>query len=366
MDLRESSNITGIKVPKKIRGEKNGDEYSLPKKVGIIYSDVKREFFPTEVQYITEKDADEDAKIIGNYLTTLGISVFHYAANETLPFALKKDKPELVINLADSVKGDETLSSAIPGVLELLEIPYTGADILGLSLDTNKFLIKKLLEQNGIPVPHYQLVNSAGDYIDPTLRYPLISKLNGIHGAVEITQNSVSESERHLRDRLRYLIQTYKQPVLVEEFIAGREITAILLEGMNRKVYLAEKVFLHREEKYVFTTFEDQWLSRGDTVFQYLKYEDPVLKEYIKKAFDVTRMYDYGKFDVRVDQSGRYFFIDTNCNPAFGPKELDVALSVILDLYGISFYEILKRLLLNTVRDAAGKERLPFPAEGEA
>lgn len=347
------------------RSEKNGDDYVLPKKVGIIYSDVKKEFFSTEAQYITEKDADEDAQVIGNYLETLGISVFLYPGNERLPFLLAQDQPEMIINVVDSVKGDETLSSAIPGVLELLGIPYTGTDILGLSLDTNKFLIMKLLQQNGIPVPNYQLINTPGDYLDPTLRFPLISKLNAIHGAVEITRDAISESEKHLRDRLRFLTQTYKQPVLVEEFIAGREITAILLEGMNRKVYLAEKVFLHREEKYIFTTFEDQWMARGDTVFRYTKYDDPILKEYVKKAFDVTKMYDYGKFDVRLDQSGRYYFIDSNCNPALGPKELDVALSVILDLYGISFYEILKRLLLNTVRDATGKERLPLPADNE-
>lgn len=350
-------------MQKKLRVSKNGDEYELPKKVGIVYSDVKREYFPTEAQYITEKDADEDAQLIGDYLTTLGIHVFLYPGNKKLPFSLNRDKPEMVINVVDSVKGDEALSSTIPGILELLEIPYTGADILGLSLDTNKFLIKKLLQQNGIPVPHYQLINNPGDYIDPTLRYPLITKLNAIHGAVEITQDAISENEKHLRDRLRFLIQTYRQPVLIEEFIAGREITAILLEGMNRKVYLAEKNFIHSEEKYVFTTFEDQWMFKGDTVFQYTKYDDPILREYVKKAFDVTKMYDYGKFDIRLDQSGRYFFIDSNCNPAFGPKEMDVALSVILDLYGISFYEILKRLLLNTVRDAAGKERLPFSVD---
>ncbi len=350
-------------MQKKFRPAKNGDEYELPKKVGILYSDVKKEYFATEEQYITEKDADEDAKIIADYLKTLGIHVHLYAGNEKLPLLLCRDKPELVINLVDSVKGDEALSSAIPGVLELLDIPYTGADILGMSLDTNKFLVKKLLQQNGVPVPNFQLMITPNDYLDPALRFPLISKLNAIHGAVEITRDAVSENEKHLRDRLKFLIQTYKQPVLVEEFIAGEEITAILLEGMNRKVYLAAKVFLHPEGKYVFTTFDDQWLARGDTVFHYAKRDDPILKEYVKRAFDVTSMYDYGKFDIRVDQSGRYFFIDSNCNPAFGPKELDVALSVILDLYGISFYEILKRLLLNTVRDAAGKERLPLPTD---
>ncbi len=345
---------------RKTRVDKNGEDFELPRKVGIIYSDVKKEYFPTEAQYITERGAEDDARIIANYLSTLGINVCLYPGNDRLPFLLHKDKPEMVINLVDSVKGNEALSSAIPGVLELMDIPYTGADILGMSLDTNKFLVKKLLQQNGIPVPHYQLINAPGDNLDATLRYPLISKLNAIHGAVEITKDAISENEKHLKDRLKFLIQTYKQPVLVEEFIAGREITCILLEGMNKKVYLAEKVFHHLDDKYLFTTFEDQWISNSETVFRYTKYDDPILREYVKKAFDVTGMYDYGKFDVRLDQSGRYFFIDTNCNPAFGPKELEVALSVILDMYGISFYEILKRLLLNTVRDALGRDRLPY------
>jgi len=351
---------------KKIRIEKNGDDFELPGKVAIIYSDVKKEYFPTEEQYITERGAEDDARLIANYLTTLGISVCLYPGNERLPFLLHKDKPEMVINLVDSVKGNEALSSAIPGVLELMDIPYTGADILGMSLDSNKFLVKKLLQQNGIPVPHYQLINTPGDNLDATLRYPLISKLNAIHGAVEITKDAISENEKHLKERLKFLIQTYKQPVLVEEFIAGREITCILLEGKNKKVYLAEKVFQHLDDKYLFTTFEDQWLISGTSTFRYAKYDDPILREYVKKAFDVTGMYDYGKFDVRLDQSGRYFFIDANCNPAFGPKELEVALSVILDMYGISFYEILKRLMLNTMRDALGRDRLPYMFENDA
>jgi D-alanine-D-alanine ligase len=347
---------------RKPRSERNGAEYELPEKVGILYSDVRREYFPTEAQYITEKDAEQDARLIGEYLSSLGMAVHLYPGDANLPDRLRRDCPDLVINLVDSVKGEESLSCAIPGVLELLDIPYTGADILGLSLDTNKFLIKKLLRQNGVPVPIYQLFNSPRDHLDPSLRFPLISKLNAIHGSVEITKDAVSETEKHLRKRLRYLIHTYKQPVLVEEFIGGREITAILLEGMNKKVYMAEKAFVHPERKYVYLTFEEQWLMEGSVSFHYTKYNDPILREYVKKAFEVTNMYDYGKFDVRLDQSGRYFFIDSNANPAFGPKELDMALSVILDMYGISFYEILKRLILNTVRDAAGKERLPLPA----
>lgn len=335
-------------------------EVVLPKKVGIIYSDVQRDFFPTESQYITEKDAEKDARLIGEYLETLGIDVLLHPGNAELPEWLRTNAPELVINLVDSIKGRESLASAIPGVLEILDIPYTGADILGLSLDTNKFVIKKLLQQNGVPVPYYQLFNSANDYLDPAIRFPLISKLNAIHGSVEITQDAVSENEKQLRKRLRYLIRTYKQPVLVEEFISGREITAIVLQENKKKVFQAEKIFAHSANKYVFLTFEDQWLTGLNVALHYKEYADPLLKEYVKKAFNVTKMAGYAKFDIRLDQSGRYFFIDTNCNPALGPKEQDVATSVILDLYGISFHEILRRLILYTVQNTNRKKHLFF------
>lgn len=341
-------------------GLKNG--YDLPKTVGIIYSEVKRDYFPTEAQYITEKDADKDAVLISEYLKKLNVEPFLYAGNSDLPTSLQKDKPDMVINLVDSIKGFEFLSSSIPGVLELLEIPYTGADILGMSLDTNKFVTKKLLQQNGVPVPNYQLFINANDMMDPTLRYPLISKLNEIHGGVEITQDCISENEKHLRERLKYLISTYKQPVIVEEFIVGREVTTILLEGLNKKVYMAEKVFTVTDRKYIFQTFEDQWLSHELKNFYYQKYDDPLLREYVRRAFDIAKMMDYGKFDVRIDSSGRYFFIDSNTNPAFGPKECDCALSYILDLYGINFQETLRRLLINTIRDAKGKERVDIPS----
>jgi D-alanine-D-alanine ligase len=336
---------------------KKNTEIELPRSVGILYSDVQRDYFPTEAQYITEKDAEQDVRLIGEYLATLGIAITLYPGDADLPERLLRDAPEMVINLVDSVKGVESLAATIPGVLELLDIPYTGADILGMALDTNKFLVKKLLQQNGVPVPNYQLFNTAVDYLDPALRFPLISKLNAIHGSVEITQDAVSENEKQLRKRLKYLIRTYKQPVLVEEFISGRELTAIVLQEKKKKVYLAEKVFAHLEKKYLFLTFEDQWLTEAGSAFHYTRFKDPLLVEYVKKAFEVSRMADYAKFDVRLDQSGRYYFIDTNCNPALGPKEQDVALSVILDLYGITFYEILKQLILNTQRDEAKKDR---------
>lgn len=329
----------------------NGNDLLMPKNLTLVYSEVKREYFPTEAQYITEKDAKRNAEAVASYIQKLGITTHLIPANNDLPQHLRSKKPDMVLNLVDSVRGNEYLSSTIPAILEFLQIPYTGTSVYGMSLCFNKFLTKKVFEQNGVPVPRYQMFNTSSDLLDPTLRFPLISKLNEIHGSVEITQDSVSENEKHLRERLKYLINTYDQQVLVEEFVVGREISAFVLEGVNKKIYLVENVFADSSRKYKFADFQLQWVDEQSGITNQ-KYSDPLLKEYVKKAFDVTRMSDYSKFDIRIDNSGRYYFIDSNANPFFGPKEIDCPMANALELYSITFPDILKRLISNTMREA--------------
>jgi D-alanine-D-alanine ligase-like ATP-grasp enzyme len=75
------------------------------------------------------------------------------------------------------------------------------------------------LQSNGVPVPNYQLFNNPNDQLNPNLRFPLISKLNEVHGSVEMNEDAISENEKHLRERLKKLMPTYDQPMLVEEYI---------------------------------------------------------------------------------------------------------------------------------------------------
>ena len=349
-----------MKTSKNINIDNSLLDKSFPFKVGVIYSDVKRKYFPTRQQYLTEKEALGEAQIMAKYLKKLGIEARLFKSDKFLSERLKETKLDMVINLTGSVRGNEYLASCIPALLELIEIPYTGSGILGESLSYNKYLVTKLLQQSGVPVPNSQLFNSHKDYLNSELRFPLITKLNEIHGGVEITRDSIVESEKEMRNRLKYLIKTYDQPVLVQEFIVGKEITAVLFQGRNKKVYLAEKKFLDKSKKYKFVDFSDQWGSKGIDSFEYSKYSDLLLIEYVKKAFEVCKMQDYAKFDIRVDLSGRYFFIDSNSNPAFGPLETESAIAYILDLYNIPFIEVLKRLLINTIKNWKGDKLLSY------
>lgn len=330
-------------------GGNNKDPLVLPKKVAILYSDVKRQYFRTEQEYLSEEGADLYAAEVAKYVGKMGINVETIAGDDMLASNLQKFDPDMAINLVDSVRGVATLGSSIPGVLEVLHIPYTGAGTLGWSLGCNKFLMYQLLQSSGIPVPTHQLVMSSSDAINPELRYPLFPKLNYEHSSIGVGKDSICTNERELRAKIKDLVTTYKQPVLIDEFIAGIEVTASVLDGMNTKVYAVQRRVGASNDDVV--TFDTKW--RDYLNMTYEKYEDPQLKVLVKEAFELLKMSDYARIDVRIDAAGRYYFIDPNANPFFGPpKETHATYSMILDMHGVSFEESLKRLFYNTLEDA--------------
>ncbi|MFA6185531.1 MAG: hypothetical protein WC720_05305 [Candidatus Shapirobacteria bacterium] len=319
-------------------------------KIAIIYTDVKRKYFQNKEDFITEEHADLYANDIAAYVSKLKISVETFPCDDNIAFNLKKYKPDMAINLVDSIRGKSWLGSSIIGLLEILNIPYTGAGALGWSIGSNKFVMYKLMETNGIPVPNHQLMSNHFEMINPTLRYPLFPKLNIEHSSIGIDENSICENEKELRAKLKDLFKKHKQDVLVDEFIAGIEVTSAVLDGINTKVYTVQRKTMG-DTKEDIMTFEKKWKNWDNIIYE--KYDAPKLKEYVKKTFDILKMSDYARIDTRIDASGRLYVIDPNCNPFFGPaKETHATYSIILDMYGIDFIETLKRIISNTINDA--------------
>lgn len=326
------------------------EKLKLPKKVAIVYSDVKREYFLTEDEYIAEEGADIYANDIAKYVNKLGIDVVCLPCNDQIAQNLKKHRPSMVLNLVDSVRGQSNLGSSIIGLLEILHIPYTGAGNLGWSIGTNKFLMYQLMKSNGIPVPNHQLMVTPSDMVDPDLRYPLFPKLNVEHSSIGISDSNICQNERELRNKVKELMEKFKQPVLVDEFIAGIEVTSSVLESVNTKVYSVQRKTLGDTKEDVMT-FDKKWKNWDNIIYE--KYESEKVKDIVKKTFDALKMSDYARIDLRIDASNRIYVIDPNCNPFFGPpKETHATYSIILDMYGIDFLETLKRIFINTIKDA--------------
>jgi D-alanine-D-alanine ligase len=130
----------------------------------------------------------------------------------------------MVFNIAEGLRGEDR-EAQIPAMLEMLGIPYTGSGPLALALCLHKAKAKEILSWHGIPTPPFQVVRSAQEPLSEALQFPLIVKLLHEGSSMGLSYASIVETPEALAKRVRYLVQTYAQAVLVEEFIDGQEFT---------------------------------------------------------------------------------------------------------------------------------------------
>lgn len=317
--------------------------------VVVAYSHIEREWFPTEDAYIAEKEVEQRAEQVLEVMERLHIPGKLYPADEHFLTNLLVDRPDMVLNLVDTLRGKDYLQTSIPGALEMVGIPYTGAGMEGLVIGNDRNLFKQLLVANGVPTPPFQFIQRVGTKINPDLGLPLIVKLNDSGGSVGIDNNAVKETMQAAQEQVENLISTYHAPVIVEKFVDGSEITAVVFEdSRKRHVFLGKKRFgMLPDGKHEFTSIESY---QNPDSYHY----DPVtdtelvnkIEQYVNKAFSALHNKDYSKYDIRVDEeTGTPYFTDCNPNTAFGPHLGLPFTEVVETLYGVKFEKILAALL---------------------
>lgn len=317
------------------------------KLIAVAYSHVEREWFPTEDAYKAEVEVEERAKQVVSEIQKLNIYAKAYAGDQYFLTNLLVDKPDLVVNLVDTLKGKDRLQTSVPAALDLSNIPYTGAEMEGMVIGNNRNLYKHLLLSYQIPTPLFQFIRRVGTTVDSSLPLPLIVKLNSSGGSVGIDNKAVQESQKDCQKKVDEMISTYKSPVIVEHFIDGQEITAVVYDdGIKNQVFLAEKVFgIKPDGKHSFTSIESYELAKS---YKYVKVDEPLsskISSLVVRAFNGLSNKDYAKFDIRIDdKTGTIYFTDCNPNTAFGPDK-GLPFTEVLSLHGVSFQDVLASLL---------------------
>jgi D-alanine-D-alanine ligase len=343
---RQSAGTKPRRAPVKLQIDKAA--VKKLKLVAVAYSHVEREWFETEEAYKAEIEVEERAEQVLEHLRALGINARGYPGDQYFVTNLHIDDPDLVLNLVDTLKGRDALQTSIPAALELTNIPYTGAGMQGLVIGNNRDLIKQLLVANGIPTPEFQVIRRAGTSVRADLGVPLIVKLNESGGSVGIDNNAVKETTEAAQARSDELLKTYRIPVVIERFIDGPEVTAVVIDdGRKKHSFLAQKVFnIKPDGKHEFTSLESY---DSENAYAYKLIEDEKLARKIQKlaekAFTVLHYRDYAKFDIRVDEvTGIPYFTDANPNTAFGP-DLGLPMTEVLAMHGVDFDTLLLSLL---------------------
>lgn len=316
--------------------------------VVVAYSHVEREWFPTEDAYWAEVEVEDRAKEVEERIKKLGFEAKRLPGDPYLLTNLLVDKPDVVVNLVDTLRGKDALQTSVPAALELSSIPYTGAGMEGLVIGNNRNLTKRLLIAYDIPTPDFQFIRRLGVAIDEDLlEPPLIVKLNESGGSVGIDNHAVKETMSAAQKKVENMISTYKLPVVVERFIDGPEITVVVFDdGVRMHVFMGQKIFRKKPDgKHYFTSIESY---DDEKAYKYIMVEEPIkgkIEALAKRAFRGLHHKDYAKFDVRLDEAtATPYFTDSNPNTAFGP-DAGLPLTEVFALHGISFDEVLLSLL---------------------
>lgn len=287
-----------------------------------------------EIERIGEAESAESAREIAGIL---GAEL--YPVRDVREALQKLRHADVVFNLCEGVLGNPRYEMHFALALEMLGIPFTGADPIAVGLCSDKTLVKRLLRSRGITTP--------GD------GFPAIVKPSREDAGVGIERASVVATRAEAEARARYIEETYRQPALFEEFIDGREFNQAMY--LDKLLPPGEIVFadeLAREERIV--GWKAKWDSGSPedraTVNQTPAVMDDTLRSDLanlcRKAADVLSIRGYCRMDVRQRPTGELCIVDINPNPDIGPQS---GFRKALAAAGIGFRDFLEQLMMSAM-----------------
>jgi len=286
-------------------------------------------------QYIKEAEFDESTTIDGvtKALESLGHKVFHVEADENAYEKLKelKNKIDMVFNMAEGMNGEDR-EAHLPAMMEMLQIPYTGPKPLGYAVGLDKSVAKEILSYYHIATPHWVTIKSLKDLDQKSVDFfPVLAKPIGEGSSKGVNAKNLVNDTESLRKIVIELLENFHQPVLVEEYLPGREFTVGVIGTPPMVLPIIEVTFKDLPEGMPkFDHYEAKWVYDNPNASDPLMCPAEVdgnLKNKIEslclKSFDALEMADWARIDVRLDKNGEPSFIEINCPPGIipDPKE---------------------------------------------
>jgi D-alanine-D-alanine ligase len=307
-----------------------------------------------------EYDSPKTLQAIREAIASYGHEVVDLEATSDLPILLASTPVDVVFNIAEGFKG-RSRESQVPALLELLDIPYTGSDPAALNVSLDKALAKRMVKTHGVLTPDYLVMNTGKERLPKEMPpYPLLVKPVAEGTSKGVTKKSIVRDEAELREVAREMIAKYRQPALVEEYVAGREFTVGLLgERRPRVLPPMEIVFLDPSDPTPIYSFEmkQDWNDK-------IRYEVPAkltpreldrLERAAREVFTALGCRDVARIDFRMDALGRIYFIEANPLPGLTPGWSDLVL--IAQAAGIDYRALIGEILSFAIRRYQERER---------
>jgi D-alanine-D-alanine ligase len=243
---------------------------------------------------------------------------------------VRASAPDLVFNVCESLSGDTRNEVVVPSILDMLNVPYTGAGSLALGMCLHKERTKEVLTARGIANPAYRILRSHDDLVGFDLPFPVFLKLAREDASIGIEETNVCWNATAVRKRAGELLDKYRQPVVAESYIEGREVNVTVL-GAGDDI---ETLPLHEidfgampGDRPNIVSYAAKWDQRhvdyAGTKPVPMKNVSPELEAAIVRtaidAYRALELRDYGRIDLRVDAGGTPWVIDVNPNCDISP-----------------------------------------------
>ena len=263
--------------------------------------------------------------------------------------ALRRLNPRMVFNVTEWVDGDRSLDASIAGLLDMMRVPYTGSGPDGMRLARDKALSKEVVSRLGVRVPRHFVLNPEDAVVNPGVPYPLFVKPQFGDGSDEIGMNSLVKNDDELAHRVKVLRRRLDEPVVCEEFIAGRDLYVALLGNEPQVMQPVELVVGKRGPAAPqFATFrlknDGAYRTRWRIRWRKKNLSVPALRalnQASRRIFHALKLRDYGRIDYRLTPDNRLVFLEANANPDLHPH----AMGIDLCFAGVKYPDLIRRIV---------------------
>src|SRR3989338_4794352 len=316
---------------------------------------VKKKDSDKPPDHFSEFDSEETVLSIASAIKSLGYEVVIVEANESrnLINFFQNNPVDLVFNIAEG-SGSRFRESEVPALLDYLNIPYTGSNTFSLALALNKALTKKILKADNIPTPNFQIFVKGNEELNPDLKFLLIVKPNREGSAKGINTSCVVSTKEMLFNKIKEIISTYKQEALVEEFIAGRELTVGILEnGKTTILPILEIDFSTCKDsgEYFYSWRMKEYQGNKELglvpTFHCPARVDKTTEELIRdvalKTHRVVGCFGISRTDIRLSQDNIPYVLEINPLPGLNPLESN--LPIMAYAAGMQYEDLIEAIL---------------------
>jgi len=306
---------------------------------------------------LEEYDSLETVNALQSAIESRGHRVVKLGGGQDFLKQVLQNKVDFVFNISEGLGSYRSREAQVPSVLEMLDIPYSGADPQCLAICLDKHLTKKIVSWEGIATPQWAVIDSRR--LKSTnwqaLPYPAFVKPIWEGSSKGIRLSSLINDSRQLEKTVTELIQRYHQPVLVEEFIAGEEVTVGMIgNNPTRVMGIMRVVPRQKNANFVYS------LEVKRDYLKLVDYECPAklekktlqrIEEYSLKAFEILECRDFARIDYRISADGTPYFLEIN--PLAGLNPISSDLIIMGRLIGIDYNALIGSIF------EAGLKRYP-------